>query len=84
MICVELDKPLEAYIQRLVDSGRFDSEHEVLRTAVHLMQEQEARSAALDAAIAEGLADQEAGRTTDAERVFKRLDDKYRAMTAPV
>lgn len=41
---------------------------------------QETHLAALDAAIARGLADAEAGHTTPAEDVFKRLEDKYRAM----
>jgi hypothetical protein len=35
--------------------------------------------AALDASIARGLADAEAGRTSPAEELFDRLDGKYRA-----
>lgn len=40
------------------------------------------RIAALDAAIARGIADAEAGRTIPADIVFDRLDAKYRAMVA--
>jgi antitoxin ParD1/3/4 len=38
-------------------------------------------SAALDAAIARGLADAEAGRVKFAEEVFDRPEAKYRAMS---
>jgi antitoxin ParD1/3/4 len=39
------------------------------------------RLESLDAAIARGLADAEAGRTKSAEEVFDRLMDKYRSMS---
>ena len=39
-----------------------------------------AHLAALDASIARGLADAEAGRTEPAQDVFDRLEAKYRAM----
>lgn len=38
----------------------------------------ETRLADLDASIARGLADAEAGRTTPAEDVFDRLEEKYK------
>lgn len=41
--------------------------------------EPEARLAALDEAIARGLADVEAGRVSPADEVFARLKAKYRA-----
>ena len=44
------------------------------------MQEREAKLARLDAAIARGIADGDAGRTVPAEEVFDRLKRKYRKM----
>lgn len=78
MISAELGKPLEAYIQQLVKTGRYGSKSEVLREGVRLIQDRETRLAVLDASIAHGLADIEAGRTSKAEDVFTRLEAKYR------
>lgn len=76
---VDLGKQLENYVNRLVADGRYHSKSEVLREGVRLIQERESRLAALDAAIARGLADAEAGRTIPAEDVFARLEAKYEA-----
>ena len=54
---------------------------EVLCEGVRLIQEREARLAALDAAIARGVADADAGRVKPAAEVFDRLEAKYRART---
>lgn len=80
MISADLGKQLEAVVSKLVESGRYNSKSEVLREGVRLIQEREAKLAALDASIARGLADAEAGRTKPAEEVFARLERKYRAM----
>lgn len=80
MISAELGKQLEAYIQQLVDAGRYGSKSEVLREGIRLVQDRETRLAALDTSIARGLADIESGRTASADDVFKRLEDKYKAM----
>ena len=80
MISAELGKQLEAYIQQLVDTGRYGSKSEVLREGIRLVQDRETRLAALDTSIARGLADIESGRTMPAGDVFKRLEDKYKAM----
>ncbi len=76
---VDLGTQLERYVEKLVRSGRYQSKSEVLREGVRLIQERETRLAALDAAIARGLADAEAGRMSDAEAVFDRLEKKYTA-----
>ncbi|UVO49086.1 type II toxin-antitoxin system ParD family antitoxin [Sphingomonas sp. SUN019] len=80
MISAELGKTLEAFVATMVDSGRYNSKSEVLREGVRLVQDREARLAALDAALARGLADSEAGRTRPADEVFDRLEAKYLAM----
>lgn len=79
MISADLGQTLETFVARLVATGRYNSKSEVLREGVRLIQEREARLAALDASIARGLADAEAGRTTPAAAVFDRLEAKYRA-----
>src|SRR6266568_3754900 len=75
----DLGKTLEKFVTDLVATGRYHSKSEVLREGVRLIQERETRLAALDAAIARGLADVEAGRVKALATVFDRLDAKYRA-----
>jgi antitoxin ParD1/3/4 len=77
---VDLGKPLEKIVDRLVKSGRYNSRSEVLREGIRLVQEREARLATLDAAIARGIADAEAGRVKPVGQVFDRLEAKYRAL----
>ncbi|MFO1035193.1 MAG: type II toxin-antitoxin system ParD family antitoxin [Hyphomicrobiales bacterium] len=80
-ISAELGAKLEAYVANLVETGRYGSKSEVIREGIRLVQEREARLAALNAAIDVGLTDIRAGRTTPAEDVFDRLEAKYAAMT---
>lgn len=80
MISAELGESLATFVARLVSSGLFNSKSEVLREGVRLVQEREARLAALDAAITRGLAEAEAGLGRPADEVMERLQDKYRAM----
>ena len=80
MISAELGKQLEAVVTQLVETGRYGSKSEVLREGVRLIQDREARLAALDGSIARGLADADAARTKPAGEVFDRLEAKYRAM----
>jgi len=79
-ISADLGNQLESFVSGLVASGRYNSKSEVLREGVRLVQEREARLAALDAAIARGVADADAGRVKPAHAVFDRLEAKYRAM----
>lgn len=81
MISADLGPQLEAYITKLVETGRYNSKSEVLREGVRVIQERETRLAALDASIARGVADGEAGGTKPAAEVFDRLEAKYAAMT---
>lgn len=78
-ISADLGAYLENVVTKLVREGRFNSKSEVLREGVRLVQEREARLAALDAALARGIADAEAGRVKPAEEVFDRLEAKYLA-----
>jgi len=83
MISADLGLQLESFVSRLVETGRYNSKSEVLREGVRLVQEREARLAALDGSVARGLADADAARTKPAEGVFDRLEAKYRAMAQP-
>ncbi len=80
MISADLGQQLESFVAKLVQSGRYNSKSEVLREGVRLIQDREARLAALDAAIARGVADADAGRTRPADEVFDRLEARYRAL----
>lgn len=82
MISAELGNQLEDFVAKLVESGRYNSKSEVLREGVRLIQDREAKLAALDASIARGLADAESGRVVDAEEFFDRLERKYRAIAS--
>jgi antitoxin ParD1/3/4 len=75
-----LGDKLETYVSELVKTGRYNSRSEVLREGVRLVEEREKRLAALDAAIARGLADADAGRTYPIEDVAAQLSAKYRKM----
>jgi antitoxin ParD1/3/4 len=81
-ISAELGPHLEAFVSKLVSSGRYNSKSEVLRDGLRLLEERQAKLAALDAMVAEGLADIDAGRVHDAEDVFDELESDIRAMTA--
>lgn len=71
---------LEPIVDRLVRSGRFNSKSEVLREGVRLLDEREKHLAMLDAALARGVADAEAGRVRPADDVFNDLKARYRKM----
>lgn len=80
MISADLGERLEDYVTQLVATGRYNSKSEILREGVRLIQDRETKLVALDAAIARGLADADAGRAKPAGDVFDRLEAKYRAM----
>lgn len=79
-ISADLGPVLEKYVDALVEKGRYNSKSEVIREGIRLVQEREARLAALDAALELGLNDIRNGRTSPAEDVFARLEAKYAAM----
>lgn len=73
-ISADLGNVLEAFVNKLVENGRYNSKSEVLREGVRLIQDREAKLAALDAAVERGLADVKAGRLYPMEDVFNELD----------
>ncbi|MBZ9813987.1 MULTISPECIES: type II toxin-antitoxin system ParD family antitoxin [unclassified Mesorhizobium] len=79
-ISADLGDRLEDVVNRLVKTGRYNSKSEVLREGVRLVEEREKRLATLDAALARGVADADAGRVKPGVDVFDRLESKYKAM----
>ena len=80
MACsIELGK-LQEVVDRLVASGRCNSQSEVLCEGVRLIEKREKRFEALDAALARGMAGIEAGRVKPLREVADRLGAKYRKM----
>jgi len=75
----DLGKTLEKFVTKLVATGRYHSKSEVLREGVRLIQEREARLAALNASIARGVADADGGRVKSTAEVFDRLESKLKA-----
>ncbi len=80
MISADLGKQLENYVTKLVETGRYGSKSEVLREGVRLVEEREKRLAVLDAAIARGIAEVDAGRTHAIEDIADELTRRYEAM----
>jgi len=78
-ISVDLGGPLEQFVDDLVRNGRYNSKSEIMREGVRLIQEREAKLAALDAALAVGLADARAGRVKPLREAFDRLEARYKS-----
>jgi antitoxin ParD1/3/4 len=77
----DLGKALEKFVTKLIATGRYQSKSEVLREGVRLIQDRETRLAALDASIARGVADADAGRVKSTSEVFDKLESSLRAKT---
>lgn len=74
-ISADLGEKLESVVSELVSTGRYNSKSEVLREGVRLVQEREARLAALE----RGLADVRDGKVHPAENVFAELRARVEA-----
>jgi antitoxin ParD1/3/4 len=81
VMSADLGKTLEKLVTKLVATGRYHSKSEVLREGVRLIQEREARLAALDASIASGAADADADRVKSTSEVFDNLESKLKTKT---
>jgi len=83
-ISADLGNRLEDVVNQLVSTGRYNSKSEVLREGVRLVEEREKRLAALDASLAKGISDANAGRVKPADEVLDRLEAKYKAMAETI
>jgi antitoxin ParD1/3/4 len=74
---VNLGGHLDGVIDVLVKTGRYGSRSEVLRAGVRLVHERESRLESFEAALAQGLADSDAGRVRDVDDVFDELEAEF-------
>ncbi len=77
-----LGKHFETFIQNQLASGRYNNASEVVRDALRTLKERERKLAALDGALARGIADIDEGRVVPAESVLKKLQARYGKMAA--
>lgn len=81
---VSLTPELEQLVQRKVKSGRYNSASEVVREALRLMEERDQVKAEIRRKIAAGVESARAGRLSDGEDFFYRmeaeLDEQIRAL----
>jgi antitoxin ParD1/3/4 len=81
-LSADLGEMLEKVVNDLVENGRYNSKSEVLREGVRLVQEREARLRQLDAMLAAGQADIDAGRTKSLEEVAANAQRHIAAIAA--
>ena len=77
---VDLPPDLEVAIRRRLESGAYESDLDVIRAGLEALERQEEekaqRLAELEAALARGIADADAGRVYPAEEVFRELRER--------
>jgi antitoxin ParD1/3/4 len=64
-------------IHERVKAGEYGSVSEVIRDAMRAWLHRERRLAALDGAIARGIADADAGRIKDIDQVRKEMEERF-------
>jgi len=80
---IVLDKANEDFIQRMMDSGRYDSPSNVVLDALQMLEDREvaleARRTALLASIDEAIADIDQNGGIPAEQVFEEMEELIRS-----
>lgn len=76
-LSITLTPEIANFIRQKVESGLYSSNSEIIREALRGMMERERRLEKLDAAIAVGVADAEAGQVQDIEEVRTELRDRF-------
>lgn len=81
---ISVPDPMGDWVQSRIDSGKYASVSDYVRDLIRRDQDmtadQERRLSALDASIARGLADADAGRVHDLDEVCDELGAKYALM----
>lgn len=76
-LSITLPAEMVRVIREKVDRGAYASNSEVIREALRGWMERESRLAALDASIARGIADAQAGRIQDMDAVRQELGKRF-------
>lgn len=74
---VALGEHFDAFIRKLVESGRYSSASEVMREALREMEERLTAQERLDKALRKGLASADAGRVTESAKVWEELHREF-------
>jgi antitoxin ParD1/3/4 len=76
-LSITLPAEMIQVIRARVESGGYGSNSEVIREAMRGWMERERRLAALDAAIARGIADADAGRVHSVDDVLNEINRRF-------
>jgi antitoxin ParD1/3/4 len=76
-LSVTIPTEMARVIHERVKAGEYGSVSEVIRDAMRAWLQRERRLAALDAAIARGIADADAGRVKDIDQVRKEMEERF-------
>jgi antitoxin ParD1/3/4 len=83
---VDLTPDLEAAIRRRLEAGDYESDLDVIRAGLEALERAEEdkarRLAELEAALARGVADADAGRLYPADEVFRELRERIQQRLA--
>lgn len=83
-LSITVGQRFEKFVKEQVEGGRYNNASEVIRAGLRLLEQEEElrrrKLAELDAALAIGIADAEAGRVHPAEEVFAELRARYQKM----
>jgi antitoxin ParD1/3/4 len=76
-LSITLPPEMASFIRQKVNSGLYGSNSEIIREALRGMMDRDRRLERLDAAIAQGVADAEAGRVQDIDDVRAELRGRF-------
>ena len=76
-LSITLPPEMASFIRQKVNSGLYSSNSEIIREALRGMMDRDRRLERLDTAIAQGVADAEAGRVQDIDDVRAELRGRF-------
>jgi antitoxin ParD1/3/4 len=76
-LSITLPPEMASFIRQKVNSGLYGSNSEIIREALRSMMDRDRRLERLDSAIAQGVADAEAGRVQDIDDVRAELRGRF-------
>jgi antitoxin ParD1/3/4 len=76
-LSITLPPEMASFIRQKVNSGLYGSNSEIIREALRAMMDRDRRLERLDTAIAQGVADAEAGRVQDIDDVRAELRGRF-------